>query len=657
MNKPDKKKISILLVEDETEIKNLLSGILGRIYETVITANNGKEGLEKYRAHSPDIIVTDIQMPVMDGLYMVSEIRQTNMDIPILVTSAFNDERNLLRAINIGVDRFLPKPVDMGFFKREIAKSAEIIQERRTKAILEEKMTILTQAILRSEDATCILSKSGEFVFFNDTFFQCFGKKIGEMIKTLQETIFMDHPEIREKLNSQLSNHWQHQFKCISCDGHPKDFDLKVSPIYTTKGEFFGSLMVFHDISNLVELEKKLEEEKKIAQQSSRFKAEFLSTVSHDIRTPIGLISGMADLMMNEGPSSDQNERLGIIGKSAQNLLHLVNDILDISKIEEGKLEIEKISFSLKDSLEYIKQLFQEKIKGKNLRFEIIYDPSVKPRYKGDPFRLQQIIVNLIGNSIKFTTSGHITLMARELPVDSSKNMDDVTLEFVVSDSGIGIAKERIGSIFNRYEQEEVSTARKYGGTGLGTSISKNLVELMGGAIVIESPAVRIPSGKDNPGTEFIFTIKVQKVIEEEMSGESNRVADETEKAIAKIREKKYSVLVAEDNPVNQLLLKKILNLFDMNIDVAHDGIEAFEKSLAGKYDAIFMDIEMPGMTGVEATEKLRNNDVQTPIIACSAHNFRDDIEGYLKSGMTGYLVKPVNKKAVLDAVLMVLGA
>ena len=644
------KNVSILIVEDENEFRQTLSVVISRQYKTVITAENGQIGLEKYREFQPDLIITDIQMPVLDGLSMVEELRKEDTKIPILVISAFNDTKNLMRAINVGVDRFLPKPIDITFLKRELQKSAEVVLNRKSRVMLEQKMTILTQAILNSDDATCIYSKNGELVFFNDAFFKCFGKQISELLQKGDLSIFSEHPEILEKLETKHPAHWNLDLKVTTGCEESKHFRIKSSPVLQINGEPLGTLLIFHDISDIIHLENALQAEKEQALQSARFKTEFLSTVSHDIRTPMSLIMGLTDLLINEAPQKEQLNHLNLMKKSAQNLMHLINDILDISKIEEGKLIIEKVPFSPKETLDYLQELFSQKAKDKNIDFSIHYDESLQNSYQGDPYRLQQILVNLIGNSFKFTPGGHITVFVREL----SRQNQETLLEFCVSDSGKGIDPARLKTIFDKFEQEDASITRNYGGTGLGTSIAKNLTELMGGEISVISPARRVPGDENNPGSEFTFTIRVKQLQEKPFApGETQE--EITSRLMKKLRERKLSALIAEDNPVNQLLLKKILNLFEVHSDVAHDGDEAFDMAIKGGYDVIFMDIEMPGSNGVETTIKLRNNQVNTPIIACTAHNFKDDLESYLEAGMNHYLVKPVNKNSVIDPLLYVL--
>jgi len=644
------KKISVLLVEDEPDVLRMLSIVLSRLYNTVITAANGQEGLEKFKASSPDIVISDIQMPIMNGISMAGEIRKIDSKTPIILVSAFNDPENLLKAINTGVDRFVPKPVDIAVLKKILEKVDETIEARKINKNLEEKMSILTQAILNSSDVVCIFSLTGELIFFNDSFIRCFGQTVNEILKSGSDSIFAGNPEINSMIKDGKVSQKDIELEVsISC-GKPKFFRLSTTPIFKTSGEPLGSLLVFHDISDKVESAKLLDQKMSQVLQSTQRKAEFLSTVSHDIRTPIGLILGLTDSLLEENLPQDHKKQLNLIQDSAKNLLHLVNDILDISKIEEGKLIIENIPFAIREILDYLKNLFLEKAKEKKIDFSIKYDDSLKNIYQGDPFRLQQILINLLGNSFKFTSAGHITILAREL--SSSKN--NAILEFTVSDSGKGIHKDRLDSIFNRYEQEESSTARNYGGTGLGTAIAKNLTELMGGMISVISPAVKIPGNAETPGSEFTFTIKVQNQ-ETPLMPDPEKNENAIELLIEKIRKQKLSILVAEDNPVNQLLLKKILNLYDATVDIAHDGDEAFDKGVNNAYNVIFMDIEMPGMGGMEVTEKLRANHIQTPIVACTAHSFKEDLEKYLVSGMNGYLVKPVNKKSVIDSLFSVI--
>ncbi|MDH4262076.1 MAG: response regulator [Spirochaetia bacterium] len=637
------KDISILVVEDEKDIREIMVSILSRKFSPIFQAEDGIKGYEAYKILKPDIIISDIHMPILDGLGMVEKIRLEDIDIPILLASAFNDQENLMKAINLGVDRFITKPLNIPLLHREMDKIAAFIGDRKAKKDYEEKMTLLTQAILHSKDAIAMFDQVGNLLFFNYAFCNLFSCNDAEMLKANAETIFYSNPDILKHIKNTADEEVILQTMIPLPDNLNAIFQLTLNQIFNTTGELNGTLLSFHDISSDLKNKHNLEIEKEKAIQSNKFKSDFLSTMSHDIRTPMNLIIGLTDLLIDEKPNESQLKHLQLIRKSGENLVHLVNDILDVSKIEAGKLEIEKITFDLKVALNYLINLFSEQAKKKNINFTIDFNNIENFQYIGDPYRLQQILINLIGNAFKFTEEGHITLSVSE----KEKKDSHAILEFTVSDSGKGISAEYLPKIFSEYQQESAEITRKYGGTGLGTSIAKNLTHLMGGQISVVSPAKKIPCTIKNPGSEFTFTIKVD-IPEKPDQTSGAEISDNDDQIIKVIRNARFNVLIAEDNSVNQLLLKNILNYFEVTADIASNGQETVKMAMSKTYHAIFMDIEMPGMTGIDAAIQLRKNKLKTPIIACTAHNFKEELEKYIQIGMDDYIVKPVNKKHVM---------
>jgi len=640
--------VKVLLVEDDEGIRIQLARLIGRIYPEVLTASNGEEGFEIWQNHNPDVVVTDIMMPVLDGLEMVRKIRQVDQDTPVIVVSAFNDEDNLFKAINLGVDRFIPKPVDFSILKRELAKSVELQLARKRKEVLEEKMGVLTQAVVLSEDALAIYGVEEGFLFFNDAFYNLFGGELSQNLIEGDEKIFSIFPRVEEKIenaNRDEGEYWEIEQE-VEKDGREKKYyNIKGSPVRKRNGEFLGTLLFFHDITRSKNLELELINQRQKAIESDHYKTEFLSAMSHDIRTPINLIIGLADLVIENVQDDQQKKNLSLIKKSGESLLHLINDILDLSKIEAGKLQLEEYLFDLNEMLTYLADLFSGEAKKKGLRFDLDIAQGVSKVYKGDRYRLQQILINLIGNAFKFTASGHVVVAVRVLQQEGSEEI----LEFVVSDSGKGIAPDRIEKIFERFEQENLAISRSYGGTGLGTSIARSLTEMMGGEIRVESPAVRYKGdNKGGPGSEFVFTVKLLPATDQRSDYSGDNSQKEVEEKMEKFFQgKKFDILVAEDNEVNRVLLERVLTQFGQCADYAENGEVAVDMADQKKYDLVFMDIQMPVLGGVEAVNRLRARGYNGIIIACTSHSFRDDLEGFLAAGMDHYIIKPVNRSSV----------
>lgn len=407
------------------------------------------------------------------------------------------------------------------------------------------------------------------------------------------------------------------------------------------RGNVLGIVIVARDVTEqkrfeneLIEAKRNAERERQIAEEAVQAKQQFLSNMSHEIRTPMNAIIGFTKVILKTGLSEKQREYLNAIKLSGDALIVLINDILDLAKVDAGKMAFEKIPFKLNVSISAMLHLFEASIQEKNLELIKEYDEKIPDVLVGDPVRLHQIIMNLVSNATKFTSKGRITVKVNLL----NETKDKVSIQFTVSDTGIGIPENKIANIFDNFQQATSGTARVYGGTGLGLAIVKQLVEAQGGSIKVKS--------KPGEGSEFSFTLEFVKTNElVETDNESGQ--DLTPRA------EDTRVLVVEDVKLNQLLMKTLLEEYRCEMEIAANGKIAIEKLKTKTFDIIFMDLQMPEMNGFEATEYIRKNvSKDVPIIALTADVTTTDLEKCKAAGMNDYISKPIDDKLLFKKIV-----
>lgn len=396
-------------------------------------------------------------------------------------------------------------------------------------------------------------------------------------------------------------------------------------------------IVVFaQDITDRINAERELIVAKQLTEQASKAKETFLANMSHEIRTPMHGVIGIAGLLAKTNITEEQKRYLQMINESANNLLMIVNDVLDLEKIVAGKLDLEQIPFNVVDKVTTAVESFRYKTEEKGLWLEYTNEILKDVIVLGDPFRLSQLLNNFLSNAVKFTPTGAIKVLTKEF----SRTDDKIVIEFSVADSGIGINPDQLDKIFEPYAQAHSGISSKYGGTGLGLSICKNLVEMQGGKLHVKS--------EEHKGSLFQFTIPYT-IVREKLAGELE------EKEIDYKSLGKPNILVAEDVELNQFLAKHIMASWGFSVDIASNGKEAFEKVKNNTYDIVLMDIQMPEMDGLQATAAIRDLDderkANIPIIALTANAIRGESEKYLNAGMTDYLFKPFNEKSLFSII------
>jgi signal transduction histidine kinase/CheY-like chemotaxis protein len=351
-------------------------------------------------------------------------------------------------------------------------------------------------------------------------------------------------------------------------------------------------------------------------------KTNFLSTVSHELRTPLYAVTGLTHLLLEENPSKNQKEHLKALKFSGDYLLNFINDILQINKIDADKLEPLNVDFNLKRTLQEVIDSLQQSAKENRTKIILDYDEEIPSHLMSDPIKLSQIFMNLVGNALKFTKDGEVKVIAKLM----KKEDDDVTLYFEVADTGIGISKEKQESIFEGFEQGSIQINREYGGTGLGLTIVKSLLGLFDSKIQLESEI--------DKGSSFFFELFLKS---------KDSLVDDIPFEITQqdFDFKGLHLLIVEDNKINQVITKKMLSKKDMTSDIASNGLDAVEMAQTNSYDAILMDIHMPGISGEEATIRIRKFDTRIPIIALTAISLDDSLESFYAAGCNDVVTKP----------------
>lgn len=411
-----------------------------------------------------------------------------------------------------------------------------------------------------------------------------------------------------------------------------KDLSLRTEVIGSDEIGFLGQ-----SYNSMLDSLKEVEDQ---LQHANKIKSMFLANMSHEIRTPMNAIIGFGDLLMDEDLTDVQRDYTSAIRDAGQNLLTIINDILDLSKIESGKMNMEIINCNLGNIIRYVDSVMRPLASKKDIKFEVLQCSELPAVIKTDSTRLCQCLTNLVSNAIKFTDKGHVYVN-----VSMKQESDETSIYFEVEDTGIGIPFERQKEIFDSFTQADCTTTRKFGGTGLGLTITKQMSEMLGGSLTVKSKpdkgsifTLRIPAGVDVKNCEMLDQYEV-----------ACREHREYEKPASMHFEGK--VLVAEDNPANQMLIKIILEKAGLDTVIVENGVDAVEEVVENDYDLVFMDMQMPDMNGFEATKEIRTMGIDIPIIAITANALKGDDKKCIQFGCSAYISKPV-KKSKLNFIL-----
>jgi len=641
-----KKKIQILLLEDnpgDVELVEIyLKEAFPRNYE-LMTADRLSKGLELLSTCTFDVVLCDLSLPDSYGMDTFTKISAPCPEIPVIVLTGYGDESFGVHAVSLGAADFLHKShIDSALLKRSITYCIE-------RNNLHKQLLVYTKNLSESEkkyrlifedskDPIYVSVPGGQLLDFNNAAVNLFGYSSQEL-KLANVNDFFDDEKEREELKRVLKE-----------DGSINDFP---ATLLTKDGTKLRCLItaavrtdeegkdIYHgilrDVTQMLEIEK-LKADKEVAERTAKARQEFLSVMSHEIRTPLNAVVGITELLVNESPKKSQLKNLNTLKFSARNLLNLINNVLDFSKIEAGKIQFEAINFNIRNLVDNIVESHSPQADQKILRLKIVFDRDIPETVCGDPVRLTQILDNLFANAIKFTDQGEVSIVVKTILAGD----EVLKLSFGIHDSGIGIEKSKHEEIFESFNQAHPHTTRLYGGTGLGLAISKRLVELMGGKISVAS----------EPGKGSVFQFELVFL---RASVRSNTI-NETKSDLNKTDELSGKrILLVEDNPTNSELIRRFIVKWGAATDTADNGKSAIEKIKKNKYDLVLMDLQMPVMNGLEASDAIRAmgiSDEELPIIAVTAFSTEEDKAQAMFRGMNDYISKPIDTNELYQKIL-----
>ena len=637
--------LKILFVEDDDidtlAFKRAVSKS-GVAIEQIKCYQYAQEAIDSLDSYKPDCAFIDYQLPGYDGLQLLKILKKQIPSLPVVVFTSQGDERLAVEMMKNGAfDYFSKSEVNTEKISKTlvgIIRILELEEEREeSRRALEEKDSFITKITQSSPNIIYVNDIEVAFnVFHNDQIRSILGykeKEVKEMGIGLFSKIlsFSEYEKIRKhylKIRHELKDGEiaENEFKLIHKDGHDVWlFTREIAFKRNQEGKVKEILGTAIDISVRKKQEQELLEAKQAAEEAARAKSDFLSTMSHEIRTPMGAIMGLSELLLREANLEGKNlEHLKAIKFSADNLLVIINDILDFSKIEAGKLNFEKNNFGLLEMLDYLDKTFQPRAKEQGISLYIHKDVNLPEYIKGDAVRLNQMLINILGNSIKFTLKGRVDVAVETV----EKKGKNIRLRFTISDTGIGITKEKLPNIFESFSQAHTNRKKNFGGTGLGLAITKRLIDLQNGSIYVES--------EEGKGTTFSFELPFEigkkEVVKEGDSQESLGILS------------KLKILVEEDNKVNQTLISHILNKWGSSYKLCDNGKEAVEALDLEDFDLVLMDIQMPEMDGIEALHIIRaraDERSKTPIIVLTADTFARTNPETRSIGFDDFITKP----------------
>jgi len=641
---------NVLVVDDQPASHRILYQALSPSHQ-VLTATSGAQALQICRTLQPDLVLLDVVMPGIDGHEVCRQLKADPLtrDIPVIFVTSQDDACQETLGLELGAVDFITKPIVAAVVRARVSTHLGLA---RSKALLAATLQAADEGMLAVGQGGAILQMNPAFVRMWNLPAELLDRADpAGIFAFMRDQLLAPGAESPQWATTPDHGSPHQGFEALALHGD-RHFERRARPFQINAG-FRGHVFSFHDVTECVRsrrelmlvnetLESRVEARTRDlalavtqADAASRAKSDFLANMSHEIRTPINGVLGIAHLALQAKPDARQRDYLTKIRFAGQNLLVIVNDILDISKVEAGKLDLEETDFTLSAVLDCVLAQTTAAAAAKGLKLVLQIDPTLSRTLRGDPLRIGQVLLNYVGNAIKFSKAGEVRVSARGLDADGN----NCQLRFEVQDHGIGITPAQIATLFQPFHQADSSTTREFGGTGLGLAICKQLAALMGGDVGVAS--------MPGEGSTFWFTARLQW-------GSSDQAAKplvghaERPNTLAGAR-----ILLVEDNPLNQEVASGILQAAGAVVTHANNGREAVDLLCRQSFDCVLMDLQMPVMDGLQATRLIRADPrvAATPVLAMTAFVSAAHRARCTEAGMDDFMSKPVDPQALVATV------